>query len=444
MTIDSTDAPAVSGNYPAIIAAAPWAVEGFTAFNHMDFFINGIQIVAANNPAICGIMMSNAEQASIGDNVAVYALSVAGFFAQPTAGGVGIFMPQINNRVANNVGECFVAGWTIGIVATEHCVLWRPAIGLCDTGLYCYRGQHIISGYVSIELCRKMIEIDQTYAFQAIRLFLQGEIANPGSWYSTGPGNGLVDPGNKACGFLSYRIAGNRRLLPVSGAGYVDITNDSESTGKITGAAPWAKYNLSDVNDATAGAYNLTNYNSVTFSAGKFGNAAVFNGTNQVLYHSTLDFGGDNFTVCGWFKAANAAVGGLVTQWANATFRWGLYMDASNKLVLNIYNASSAAVTATTVEAAVAPNTTWQFFTAQYNAAFGTCRVKLNDGAWAVAACGPMNAAGALPWLVLGGDRSAASDGVANLLNGSLDAIEFYKVCLSDEHIRSIYNRGFE
>lgn len=66
-------------------------------------------------------------------------------------------------------------------------------------------------------------------------------------------------------------------------------------------------YHLSDVNDA--GGYNrtLTNYNSVAFVAGKFGNAANFgaSNTNKYLAH-TNDFGIDPlseaYTISFWAK----------------------------------------------------------------------------------------------------------------------------------------------
>lgn len=65
-----------------------------------------------------------------------------------------------------------------------------------------------------------------------------------------------------------------------------------------------AYYKLENVNDSK-NSFNLTNNNSVTFTAGKFNNAATFgNGsTNQSLTISNnLGYTGGDVTITGWFK----------------------------------------------------------------------------------------------------------------------------------------------
>jgi hypothetical protein len=72
----------------------------------------------------------------------------------------------------------------------------------------------------------------------------------------------------------------------------------------ITSRPVWsglrAFYKLSNLTDSSGFGVSLTNFNSVTFAAGKIGNAAVFNGTNA-LERIPFDIG-VNFSVSFWVK----------------------------------------------------------------------------------------------------------------------------------------------
>ena len=74
----------------------------------------------------------------------------------------------------------------------------------------------------------------------------------------------------------------------------------------ITSRPAWsglqAFYKLSNLTDSSGNGVSLTNFNSVTFAAGKIGNAAVFNGTNS-LERTPFDIG-TNFSVSFWAKPA--------------------------------------------------------------------------------------------------------------------------------------------
>lgn len=74
----------------------------------------------------------------------------------------------------------------------------------------------------------------------------------------------------------------------------------------ITSRPVWsglqAFYKLSDLTDSSGYGVSLTNFNSVTFAAGKIGNAAVFDGTNA-LERTPFNIG-TNFTVSFWAKPA--------------------------------------------------------------------------------------------------------------------------------------------
>ena len=79
----------------------------------------------------------------------------------------------------------------------------------------------------------------------------------------------------------------------------------------MTGMEHWpapeikALYHLSDVNDASGNGNTLTNNNAVTFSLGKFGNAANFGAanTNKYLYvGSNLGITTGSITISCWVK----------------------------------------------------------------------------------------------------------------------------------------------
>jgi hypothetical protein len=72
-----------------------------------------------------------------------------------------------------------------------------------------------------------------------------------------------------------------------------------------------AFWKLDDLTDSSGNGYTLTNNNTVTFGAGKIGDAAVFNGSNYLNRSLTVDWSQD-FSISFWVLADNVASYGVV------------------------------------------------------------------------------------------------------------------------------------
>lgn len=102
-----------------------------------------------------------------------------------------------------------------------------------------------------------------------------------------------------------------------------------------------ACYNLNDVNDSSANVYNLTNYNSVTFTGAKIGNGANFgeNNTNKYLgIANNLGITGGNITMTCWVKILTAANNNMICYQGCGSPQWVNYMlwyDSAGNLSVN-------------------------------------------------------------------------------------------------------------
>lgn len=435
VTIDSTDAAAGSGSYPCVFSGAPVAAEGFTNWENVDFFVDKIFFALADNPTLSGLIFANCLRASVGDSCAVGTLISLTSPAQPTGGTIGVMFPAINNNVIIQCGAAQVFGFDTGIITGEHLLMKRPYLAYCNTALFIAKGQHLVTGDVTIENCGIMISSQQDASTGPIDLILQGEIANPGAWYSTSATGGFVDAGSFCRGRLAYRIAGNRRFLPVLGAGNVTMENLSTSSGEQINLLPWAQYNLANINDATDGGYNLTNHATVTFS----GNTATFNGSTQYLSNATLDLSNYPFTVCGWVGFANTTSQSVISQWAQSSYKWLVYVDNTNHfnfVIMGIGTTLESVVTGTYSA------TTPHFAVCQYNPALSYIRIKVDGGGWITTTLTQKMIVATAPGFLLGANQDSGSDNPTSFLNGTMSRWRAYKGIVSDQDLEILYNGG--
>ena len=110
-----------------------------------------------------------------------------------------------------------------------------------------------------------------------------------------------------------------------------------------------AFYKLNDLTDSSGNGNTLTNNGDVTFSSGKIGNAAVFDGTNWLSSSENTAFGTSNLSVSMWVNASNldnsqkmayvGGSGGFVFSLLEGT------VHLAKAGVADLYDFSSASVT---------------------------------------------------------------------------------------------------
>jgi hypothetical protein len=182
-------------------------------------------------------------------------------------------------------------------------------------------------------------------------------------------------------------------------------------------------WNLENTADAY-GANGLTNNNSVTFAAGKVGNAAVFSAASSqylsVASNAGLLVGGVDWWLAAWLNITSGANPTLASKAASG-------LTSGRSWVLQ-YNSPGFLATVSDGTTAVSATTgafsfsAWHFLVAYYDAATKKVAVSLDGGAFALSAALPnaQQDSSSFPFN-LGTDKS----GGGNFMNGSVDAVAF-------------------
>lgn len=137
-----------------------------------------------------------------------------------------------------------------------------------------------------------------------------------------------------------------------------------------------------------AGNNHGTDNNTVGFTAGKFGNAALFVAANSeylsAASNATLQVSGIDWAACGWFKFNATTTCGLFGKSVNVSPTWEvLAAPASSQVYFRGYTASGWSDLG--IRGGQTLNTgTWYFFALRYVAATRTLSVDVdNSGTWA-------------------------------------------------------------
>lgn len=192
--------------------------------------------------------------------------------------------------------------------------------------------------------------------------------------------------------------------------------------------------------DSGPNGLSLTDSGSVGYTTGKQGNAAVFDGTAKYLGRTSDAYtqtGDIDFTLAGWFRAANTNEGMLVTRdlylAREYNLQWGL---APGWATFSVWDATDARrmahVTGLT-------HSTWYYVVAWHDAAENTVNLQINNGT--VASTSMVNAAKAAGTCEfrVGARAYVASEGY---FNGTIDEVGFWKRVLTADERTALYNSG--
>lgn len=188
-----------------------------------------------------------------------------------------------------------------------------------------------------------------------------------------------------------------------------------------------AFYKLSDTSDSSGNSNTLTNNNGVTFSAGKIGNAAVFDGTNDFSISSPIP----------------ATYPLTVSAWINPTYIESGWVFESNYFLLGVGDASFFGVgEGPAIFAAANYNPSyaagsiqlngWSFVTAVWDNP-GETRLYVNGQLVDTKALGS-NEGGTVNALGIGNGRFP--------LVGKLDGVGIWNRALTQSEVTELYNAG--
>lgn len=202
-----------------------------------------------------------------------------------------------------------------------------------------------------------------------------------------------------------------------SGGGGSSLLTNLISFWKLAGTADAASTNT------------LTNNGTVTFTTGKIGNGASFNGTTQWLSiadNSALSTGDISFSIFGWAKANDFTdTQILVSKWGgpggSSDNEYRIYLDGQ-LLKFDIQNADGPVIDLDALTNDIQTGE-WFYFIATYNSVTDVATLQVNDDPESLTTVGSVPAPpnGASDFCI-----GAQMDG-DNSFNGMMDALGFWK-----------------
>lgn len=198
-----------------------------------------------------------------------------------------------------------------------------------------------------------------------------------------------------------------------------------------------------DCNDISGNANNPGTVVDVTYGLGRFGQAAIFNGSSSranFTGHATL--APTTFTFNCWYKGAEAGYGTLYANWRNITSKYyGFFVGLSGgpaRILVAKGTGTSGSDMATAYSSSSVNNNVWRMITATYDGA--TIRIYV-DGAkegstsWSPLVY-PVNTGDQWPMI---GARQDTAVTYSEYLDGSMDELFLLPYVMTDQDIRRWY-----
>ncbi len=453
VTIDARFAPAGSGVYPSVFGLAPFVLKpsggSLTGWNDHRVHFRDMLILTGTDSTLSGIQGSNVARLRT-DNVAVLSMLDAGHFIPATHDTVGIYFPQTQNNVFCICNENQIGGYKIGVIGGEHLHFAETTyISGCRMAVRLNPVLHACKGFLSLENNEGFLEYISGSGFGIVNLHIESE-TGLGDLVLL-PNGGIVDAGNRMRGRVEYQITsfpGPTFIdMPVTGAENLNLYNlcvkhteggtDPEPSGVL------AQWNLSDLTDASGNGNTLTNFNTVTFAAGKVGNGAVLNGTNQRLT-SALKVGGSSFSFSLFVKPTSLAVASVLlgeygNDGASTGYSWLLYVGTDGKANLVVRQDDASSVAISTSDGDISAGA-WSCVQGTVNVSLNQLKLRVNAGEWVTDTLTDTFSESTLPFTI-GANYDAVGATPGSHFGGMIDCV-IVTGPATDGEFDDLYNGG--
>jgi len=186
-----------------------------------------------------------------------------------------------------------------------------------------------------------------------------------------------------------------------------------------------AFYNLSDLTDASGNGNTLTNNGNVTFASGKIGNAAVFDGSNELEGNFQIPFS-DSASVSLWFNANSLPIeSSLFGKRVESTPTVNLAIIENGQVWLNDYTAPQIS----SDEGIISPNNWYHIF---FKTEGGNMSLCINGSLIQTSQS----------TLATVGQFFIGSGSNINYFDGQIDAVGIWNRALTSAEITELYNAG--
>jgi len=248
-----------------------------------------------------------------------------------------------------------------------------------------------------------------------------------------------IEGATGATGVGATGASGNDGATGLTGA-----TGETGATGPAVAwnfLGPWdgslltdlqAFYKLSDTSDSSGNGNTLTNIGGVTFAPGKIGDAAILDGSTQLLF-TTIPQTVSELTVSAWVKASISQQDwACITNVGNSEFN--LFSQTAGSGILSLYAGGGVNATSSSIL-----DNTWHHVLATCNA-IGDLKVYDNgtlvlDGVNIGSTSFDLSSGG----FFIGADSVASANA---FLNGQVDAVGIWGRELNNAEITLLYNGG--
>lgn len=231
------------------------------------------------------------------------------------------------------------------------------------------------------------------------------------------------------------------------GAGATLGSNISNLNGSLSnGLVGYWKLNESSSTraDSSGNGYTLSDWNTVTASQGKFGNAGQFTRANsESLYvadNANLSVTGD-YTISGWFYQDSATTGDrcIICKGDVINNKREFYVIRATNGTLSFYLATDGS-TMTNVNSSEFSNTAsaWNFVVAWYDSKAKTINIQVNGGKVDSVAFSATPYETDSQFMIGGGGNTAGT--ALSFFDGRIDDVRIYKRVLSNSERQALYN----
>jgi hypothetical protein len=210
-----------------------------------------------------------------------------------------------------------------------------------------------------------------------------------------------------------------------------------------------AYYKLNaNANDSSGNGYNGT-ATSVTYAAGRFGNAAVFNGSSSYI-QTNLNLTA-SYTISFWSKKAISSNNGYAIGSTDANIRNGIimnpYADATNSGMWNFIPRNASGGNVSRFQGGTSTVNVWQHIAITFNGTLngGTTTFYQDGSLMSNIILGTNPLPNSTPAnitsnpLVIG---RAGAYSLGDFFNGTIDQVRIFNTAISAANVTSLYNEG--
>lgn len=266
--------------------------------------------------------------------------------------------------------------------------------------------------------------------------------------------SGIINTGGGGGGLLPivgpYSGSGGSGIVilryPTSSVSSYAVTGTLDTTADTAyPIANTAYYKLNgDALDSSGNGYNGT-ATSVTYAAGRYGQAGVFNGSGSIIEYPLKNGFLNTRTTASvslWFKCAGLSEAGILfTDYANTSMNIDVYIDTSGKIQgTTRYSNNSLYATASTNSY---DDNNWHHLVVVIDQS-GNTRKHYVDGNLIYTGTLPSGAwNGAATQKITSGRLFAPQDGLYyNNFVGSIDQVRIFNTAITAANVTSLYNEG--